>query len=55
MYWYLLRKKIETVILETSSKLIDVIKLYKKIEFSQIEIKDSYYESANVKMELKIW
>ena len=49
-----LEKKIETVILETSSKLVDAIKLYEKIGFSQVEIKDSYYESADVKMELKI-
>ena len=49
-----LEKKIETVTLETSSKLLDAIKLYKKIGFSQVEIKDSYYESADVKMELKL-
>jgi len=49
-----LEKKIETVTLETSSKLIDAIKLYEKIGFSQVEIKDSYYESADVKMELKL-
>ncbi|MGK0326316.1 MAG: ribosomal protein S18 acetylase RimI-like enzyme [Polaribacter sp.] len=49
-----IEKEIKLITLETSSKLKSAIKLYEKLEFIHVEIKDSYYESADVKMELKL-
>ena len=49
-----LEKGVKLITLETSSKLENAIKLYKKFRFIQVKIKDSYYESADVKMELKL-
>tara|TARA_B110000046_G_scaffold185756_1_gene229088 strand:- start:3273 stop:3734 length:462 start_codon:yes stop_codon:yes gene_type:complete len=49
-----IEKEIKLITLETSSKLKSAIKLYEKLGFIHVEIKDSYYESADVKMELKL-
>ena len=49
-----IEKEIKLITLETSSKLKSAIKLYEKLEFIHVEIKDSCYESADVKMELKL-
>ncbi len=48
------KKEVKLVTLETSSKLVKAIKLYEKFGFSRVEITASYYESADVKMELKL-
>jgi ribosomal protein S18 acetylase RimI-like enzyme len=47
-------KEVKIITLDTSSKLKKAIKLYKKLGFVSIEVTDSYYESADVKMELKL-
>jgi ribosomal protein S18 acetylase RimI-like enzyme len=47
-------KKAHLITLETSSKLKNAIQLYKKLGFLHVEITDSYYESADVKMELNL-
>jgi putative acetyltransferase len=49
-----IEKEIKLITLETSSKLKRAIKLYEKLGFIHVEIKDSYYETADVKMELKL-
>jgi putative acetyltransferase len=47
-------KKVKLIILETSSKLESAIKMYLKFGFVHVEITASCYESADVKMELKL-
>ena len=49
-----IERKVQLITLETSSKLQNAIKLYEKFGFVHVEISDSYYESADVKMELKL-
>ena len=48
------KKEVKLVTLETSSKLVKAIKFYEKFGFLRVEITASYYESADVKMELKL-
>ena len=48
------KKEVKLITLETSSKLVNAIKLYEKFGFVHTEITASYYESADVKMELKL-
>jgi ribosomal protein S18 acetylase RimI-like enzyme len=48
------KKEGKLITLETSSKLVNAIKLYEKFGFLHTEISASYYESAVVKMELKL-
>ena len=47
-------KEVKLITLDTSSKLVNAIKLYEKFGFIHVEITTSYYESADVKMELKL-
>jgi len=49
-----IEKEVRLITLDTSSKLQNAIKLYEKLGFVHVEITDSYYESADVKMELKL-
>jgi ribosomal protein S18 acetylase RimI-like enzyme len=48
------KKEVKLITLDTSSKLVNAIKLYEKFGFEHIELTASYYESADVKMELKL-
>ena len=47
-------KDVKLITLDTSSKLVNAIKLYEEFGFVHTEITVSYYESADVKMELKL-
>ena len=47
-------KNAETILLESSSKLRNALKLYEKFGFKHIEIKETYFITADVKMELKL-
>ncbi|EAR13012.1 transcriptional regulator, MarR family protein [Polaribacter irgensii 23-P] len=47
-------KKAHRITLETSSKLKNAIQLYEKLGFLHVEITDSCYESADVKMILNL-
>ena len=47
-------KKVKLITLETSSKLTSAIKMYLKFGFVHVEITASCYETADVKMELKL-
>jgi ribosomal protein S18 acetylase RimI-like enzyme len=49
-----IEKQVKLITLDTSSKLKKAIKLYEKLGFVHVEVTDSYYESADVKMELKL-
>jgi putative acetyltransferase len=48
------KKEVKLITLDTSSKLQNAIKLYEKLGFVHVEVTASYYESADVKMELKL-
>jgi putative acetyltransferase len=48
------KKEVKLITLDTSSKLQNAIKLYEKLGFVHVQITASYYESADVKMELKL-
>ena len=47
-------KEVETIILESSSKLQNALTLYEKLGFQHIEIKDTHFVTADIKMELKL-
>lgn len=47
-------KNVKTITLESSSKLESALKLYEKLGFKHVEIVDAHFESADVKMELKL-
>tara|TARA_R110001592_G_scaffold141573_3_gene363194 strand:- start:2512 stop:2973 length:462 start_codon:yes stop_codon:yes gene_type:complete len=47
-------KKVKTITLESSSRLKNALKLYEKLGFKHIEVIDAHFESADVKMELKL-
>jgi putative acetyltransferase len=49
-----IQKNAKTVTLESSSKLESALKLYEKLGFKHIEVVDAHFESADVKMELKL-
>ncbi|ARV05808.1 MarR family transcriptional regulator [Polaribacter sp. SA4-10] len=49
-----IEKKVKTITLESSSRLKGALKLYEKLGFKHIEIVDAHFESADVKMELKL-
>ncbi|AUC84210.1 MarR family transcriptional regulator [Polaribacter sp. ALD11] len=49
-----IEKKIEIITLESSSKLESALKLYEKLGFKHVEVVDAHFESADVKMELKL-
>ena len=49
-----IEKNVKTIILESSSKLENALKLYEKLGFKHIEVVDVHFESADVKMELKL-
>jgi ribosomal protein S18 acetylase RimI-like enzyme len=48
------KENTELITLETSSKLKNALKLYEKLGFIHVEIRNSKYASADVKMELKL-
>lgn len=48
------QKKVETIILESSSKLQNALNLYEKFGFKHIEIKNTHFVTADIKMELKL-
>ena len=47
-------KKIQSIVLESSSKLESALKLYEKLGFKHIEVANAHFLSADVKMELKL-
>ena len=47
-------KEVKLITLETNSLLESAIRLYEKLGFVHVELKDSCYASADVKMELKL-
>jgi putative acetyltransferase len=47
-------KEVELITLETNSKLESAIRLYAKLGFVHVELIDSLYASADVKMELRL-
>ena len=49
-----IEKNVKTITLESSSLLKSALKLYEKLGFKHIEIVDAHFESADVKMELKL-
>ncbi|PQJ81912.1 GNAT family N-acetyltransferase [Polaribacter glomeratus] len=49
-----IEKGIKRITLESSSKLESALKLYEKLGFNHIEVVDTHFESADVKMELKL-
>jgi putative acetyltransferase len=49
-----IEKNVKTITLESSSKLENALKLYEKLGFKHIEVVDVHFESADVKMELKL-
>lgn len=49
-----IEKKVKTITLESSSRLKSALKLYEKLGFKHIEVIDAHFESADVKMELKL-
>lgn len=48
------KNKAEKIILESSSKLQNALKMYEKFGFQHIEIKDTHFVTADIKMELKL-
>lgn len=48
------QNKVERIILESSSKLEIALKMYEKLGFQHIEIKDTHFVTADIKMELKL-
>ncbi|MGK0414787.1 MAG: putative acetyltransferase [Polaribacter sp.] len=48
------QKGVERIILESSSKLQNALNLYEKFGFKHIEIKDTHFVTADIKMELKL-
>lgn len=44
----------KTIVLESSSKLQQALRLYEKFGFKHIEIKDTHFITADIKMELKL-
>ena len=51
---FCVRKKVKIITLESSSKLESALRLYEKLGFKHIEVVDAHFESADVKMELKL-
>ena len=49
-----IEKNVKSITLESSSKLESALKLYEKLGFKHIEVVDVHFESADVKMELKL-
>jgi ribosomal protein S18 acetylase RimI-like enzyme len=47
-------KNVKTITLESSSKLKSALNLYEKLGFEHIDVVDAHFESADVKMELKL-
>ena len=47
-------KEVKLITLETNSKLESAIRLYEKLGFVHVELKDSCYAAADVKMELRL-
>mgnify|MGYP000333135290 CR=1 FL=1 len=48
------QNKVETIVLESSSKLQNALKMYEKFGFQHLEIKDTHFVTADIKMELKL-
>ena len=49
-----IEKNIKTITLESSSKLQNALKLYEKFGFKHIDTKFTHFETADIKMELKL-
>ena len=49
-----IEKNIKIITLESSSKLENALKLYEKLGFKHVELVDGHFETADVKMELKL-
>jgi ribosomal protein S18 acetylase RimI-like enzyme len=49
-----IEKGIKRITLESSSKLESALKLYLKLGFKHIEVVNTHFETADVKMELKL-
>ena len=49
-----IEKNVKTITLESSSKLKSALQLYEKLGFKQIEVVATHFESADIKMELKL-
>ena len=49
-----IEKGIKRITLESSSKLESALKLYEKLGFEHIEVVNTHFETADVKMELKL-
>jgi ribosomal protein S18 acetylase RimI-like enzyme len=49
-----IEKHIKIITLESSSKLENALKLYEKLGFKHVELVDGHFETADVKMELKL-
>jgi putative acetyltransferase len=48
------QNKVESIILESSSKLKNALKMYEKYGFQHIAIKNTHFVTADIKMELKL-
>ena len=48
------QNKVETIILESSSKLEKALKMYEKYGFQHVAIKNTHFVTADIKMELKL-
>ncbi|WP_405566258.1 GNAT family N-acetyltransferase [Polaribacter sp. Asnod6-C07] len=48
------QNKAETIFLESSSKLQNALKLYEKYGFEHVEVKETHFVTADIKMELKL-
>ena len=48
------KENVNTIALESSSKLVNALKLYEKLGFKHVEVVDAHFESADVKMELNL-
>lgn len=48
------QNKVKTIILESSSKLKDALKMYEKFGFQHIKVKNTHFVTADIKMELKL-
>ena len=49
-----IENNVDIITLESSSKLENALKLYEKFGFKHIDSRDSHFETADIKMELKL-
>ncbi|WP_375240665.1 GNAT family N-acetyltransferase [Polaribacter sp.] len=48
------QNNVETIVLESSTKLEKALSLYENLGFKHVEIKDTHFVTADIKMELKL-